>query len=87
MTPKLKELIRAFFARFDAAREIRWTFGFRPEQLGDHLAQHGLRVIADLGAAEYRSLVMGERSRGLVGYEFYRVAVAEVAEAEEMSEV
>jgi len=73
--------VKALFALLDASGE-RWTFGFDPEQLGDYLAQHGLRLSADLGAADYRRLIMGERSRGLVGYEFYRVAVAEVAEAE-----
>ncbi len=70
--------LKALFARLDASGE-RWTFGFQPDQVGDYLARHGLRLIADLGAADYRSLIMGERSRGLVGYEFYRVAVAEVA--------
>jgi methyltransferase (TIGR00027 family) len=72
--------LKALFARLEASGE-RWTFGFDPERLGDYLARHGLRLIADLGAADYRSLIMGERSRGLVGYEFYRVAMAEVAEA------
>jgi methyltransferase (TIGR00027 family) len=73
--------LEALFARLAASGE-RWTFGFHPDQLSDDLARHGLSLIADLGAADYRNLVMGERSRGLVGYEFYRVAVAEVAEAE-----
>jgi methyltransferase (TIGR00027 family) len=73
--------LEALFARLAASGE-RWTFGFHPDRLGDYVARHGLRLMADLGAADYRSLIMGERSRGLVGYEFYRVAVAEVAEAE-----
>lgn len=72
--------LKALFARLAASGE-RWTFGFHPEQLGEYLQQHGLSLIADLGAADYRSLVMGDRSRGLVGYEFYRLAEAEVAEA------
>jgi methyltransferase (TIGR00027 family) len=70
--------LKALFARLAATGES-WTFGFHPDQVGDTLARHGLRLIADLGAADYRSLIMGERSRGLVGYEFYRVALAEVA--------
>jgi methyltransferase (TIGR00027 family) len=77
--------LKALFARLEASGE-RWTFGFDPERLGGHLARHGLRLIADLGAADYRSLIMGERSRGLVGYEFYRVAMAEVAEASSLSD-
>ena len=70
--------LKALFARLDASGE-RWTFGFQPDQVGNYLARHGLHLIADLGAAEYRSLIMGERSAGLIGYEFYRVAAAEVA--------
>jgi hypothetical protein len=56
-----------------------WTFGFRPEDLAEYLRLHGLHLIDDLGAADYRIKVMGARAPGLVGYEFYRVGVAEVA--------
>jgi methyltransferase (TIGR00027 family) len=70
--------LKALFARLGASGE-RWTFGFQPDQVGNYLARHRLHLIADLGAADYRSLIMGERSRDLIGYEFYRVAVAEVA--------
>jgi len=71
----------ALFARLAASNES-WTFGFRPEELGEYLQRHGLRLIDDLGAAEYRAKVMGARARGLVGYEFYHVAVAEVGDTE-----
>ena len=70
--------LKALFARLATSGE-RWTFGFQPSELGAYLVQHGLRLSADLGADDYRRLVMGERSRGLVGYEFYRVAMADVA--------
>jgi methyltransferase (TIGR00027 family) len=71
----------ALFTRLAASNES-WTFGFWPEELGEYLRRHGLHLIDDLGAAEYRVKVMGARARGLVGYEFYHVAVAEVGDAE-----
>jgi O-methyltransferase involved in polyketide biosynthesis len=52
-----------------------WTFGFRPEVISDYLARREFRLIADLGAREYRArywpLVQPE------GYEFYRAVLAE----------
>jgi methyltransferase (TIGR00027 family) len=72
----------ALFARLAASNEC-WTFGFRPEELGEYLRRHHLHLIHDLGAAEYRVKVMGARARGLVGYEFYHVAMAEVGDKEE----
>jgi methyltransferase (TIGR00027 family) len=65
-----------------AASNESWTFGFRPEELSEYLQRHGLHLIDDLGAAEYRIKVMGARAHGLVGYEFYHVAVAEVGDTE-----
>jgi methyltransferase (TIGR00027 family) len=72
--------LHALFTRLAASNE-NWTFGFRPEQLVEYLRRHGLNLLEDLGAAEYRVKVMGARARGLVGYEFYHVAVAEVGDA------
>jgi methyltransferase (TIGR00027 family) len=69
------------FTRLAASNES-WTFGFRPEELGEYLRRHGLHLVDDLGAAEYRVKVMGARARGLVGYEFYHVAAAEVGDTE-----
>jgi methyltransferase (TIGR00027 family) len=69
----------ALFTRLAASNES-WTFGFWPEELGEYLRRHGLNLIDDLAAAEYRAKVMGARARGLVGYEFYHVAVAEVGD-------
>lgn len=58
--------------------EEKWTCGFLPEELPDYLREFGLRLVEDLGAAEYRERYMPERTELLRGYEFYRVAIAEV---------
>jgi methyltransferase (TIGR00027 family) len=55
-----------------------WTFGFRPEEVPAYLAEKGLRLLIDLGAAEYRSKYMAPVKK-LIGYEFYRAALAEKA--------
>lgn len=57
--------------------EEKWTCGFIPAELPDHLGALGLRLIEDKGAAEYRETYLPERKILLKGYEFYRVAVAE----------
>jgi methyltransferase (TIGR00027 family) len=54
--------------------EERWTFGLKPENVSSFLAKYSMRVLHDLGAAEYRKIYIPERSDR--GYEFYRVAVA-----------
>ncbi len=53
-----------------------WTFGFRPEDVPNYLARRGLRLIADLGAADYRALYWPQRKQA-EGYEFYRAVLAE----------
>jgi methyltransferase (TIGR00027 family) len=53
-----------------------WIFGFVPEEVPAYLAKKGIRLLADLGAAEYRAKYM-PLVKKLVGYEFYRVALAE----------
>jgi methyltransferase (TIGR00027 family) len=55
-----------------------WTFGLRPEALPDELAERGLKLREDLGAGTYRARYFGERAEHMRGYEFYRVALAEV---------
>jgi methyltransferase (TIGR00027 family) len=55
-----------------------WTFGFDPSDLPGQLATRGLRLMVDLGAKEYRGLCEDARMRQAKGYEFYRIAVAEV---------
>jgi methyltransferase (TIGR00027 family) len=53
-----------------------WTFGFKPEEVPSYLAKKGIRLVIDLGAAEYRQRYMPPVKK-LIGYEFYRVALAE----------
>jgi methyltransferase (TIGR00027 family) len=53
-----------------------WTFGFKPEEVPVYLAKKGLRLVTDLGAAEYRGRYMPPVKK-LIGYEFYRAALAE----------
>lgn len=63
------------------AIEERWTFGFRPEELPGYLADFGLQLLKDAGAADYRQQYIPERKKILKGYEFYRVAMARVDNA------
>jgi methyltransferase (TIGR00027 family) len=56
-----------------------WTFGLRPETLPHYLDERGLKLLEDLGASDYRARYMGEHTKERRGYEFYRVALAEVA--------
>jgi methyltransferase (TIGR00027 family) len=53
-----------------------WTFGFKPEELAAYLGKKGIRLLMDLGATEYRRKYMPPVKK-LVGYEFYRAALAE----------
>jgi methyltransferase (TIGR00027 family) len=54
------------------------TFGIEPSRLRELLAEHGLSLESDLGAAEYRERYFGEEARKMRGHEFYRVALARV---------
>ena len=51
-----------------------WSFGIDPERISAFLKERGLRLIEDLGAAEYRARYQQRDN----GYEFYRAALAEV---------
>jgi methyltransferase (TIGR00027 family) len=55
-----------------------WTFGLLPEEVSAFLQDTGLRLRQDVGSGEYRAQFMGPRGRHLKGYQFYRVAVADV---------
>ncbi len=55
-----------------------WTFGFDPMELPKYLERRGLRLVSDLDSRACRARYMGEQGRHLIGYEFYRIAVAEV---------
>jgi methyltransferase (TIGR00027 family) len=58
-----------------------WTFGFRPEDVPQYLAQRDIRLCEDLGAADYRARYW-PRPTAPEGYEFYRVVLAEVQEVD-----
>jgi methyltransferase (TIGR00027 family) len=53
-----------------------WTFGLLPESLPRCLQAHGLRLVEDLGANDYRTRYFGPKARRMRGYAFYRAALA-----------
>jgi O-methyltransferase involved in polyketide biosynthesis len=53
-----------------------WTFGFDPEVLPGCLQAHGLRLVEDLGADDYRARYFGPEAGKMGGYTFYRAARA-----------
>jgi O-methyltransferase involved in polyketide biosynthesis len=55
-----------------------WTFGLRPDAVAHYLEQHGLHLLADLGADEYRRKVMRPDARRMRGYGFYHAVLAEI---------
>src|SRR5262245_57738937 len=65
------------FASLEAAGE-KLTWGIEPENLPAFLAERGMSLETDLGAAQYRQLYFGAKARTMRGHEFYRVAVARV---------
>lgn len=56
------------------------TFGIDPTTLADFLADRGLCLERDIGAADYRELYFKDRARKMRGHEFYRVAIARVGQ-------
>jgi methyltransferase (TIGR00027 family) len=65
------------FASLEKAGE-RLTFGLDPAELPEFLAERGLSLESDVGAAEYRERYFGERARRMRGHGFYRAALARV---------
>ena len=61
------------FASLAKAGE-KLTFGLDPAELAAYLADRGLSLERDIGAAEYRALYFGDEARKMRGHEFYRVA-------------
>jgi len=55
-----------------------WTFGLLPEEVSAFLQETGLRLRQDVGSCDYRAQFMGQRGRHMKGYQFYRVALADV---------
>jgi methyltransferase (TIGR00027 family) len=72
--PGLRSLLGALRQRGEP-----WTFGFEPEALPSYLAARHFKLIVDLGAAEYRRRYWKSMPERGIGYEFYRVALAEIA--------
>jgi methyltransferase (TIGR00027 family) len=65
------------FASLAKAGE-KLTFGLDPKTLPEFLADRGLRLERDIGAAEYRELYLKDAARKIRGHEFYRVALARI---------
>lgn len=61
-----------------AKADERWTFGFDPALLSDHLEARGIHLEGDVGSSEYRAQYYGRQAVPMRGYEFYRVAVGRV---------
>jgi methyltransferase (TIGR00027 family) len=70
---------RNLFASLEKAGE-RFTFGMEPSHVPRYLAERGLSLESDVGAAEYRERYFGAAARHIRGHEFYRVAVARVTD-------
>jgi len=71
--------IMALFRALESAEPPEDRLFDDPAETRTYLAARGLELIADVGAAEYRSRYLGQRRGPMRGYEFYRVAVARVA--------
>jgi len=56
-----------------------WTFGLIPGDLPSYLGARGLGLNSDAGAREYRRAYFGKDAESMNGYDFYHVAVADVA--------
>lgn len=55
-----------------------FTFGISPADLGRYLADRGLSLVTDIGAADYRRRYYGVSADTMRGHEFYRTAHAVV---------
>jgi len=68
---------KRLFAALEKAGE-RFTWGIEPEKLAGFLAERGLFLESDVGAAEYRERYFRDAARRMRGHEFYRVALARI---------
>ncbi len=59
-----------------------WTFGLYPEKLAEYLGERGFSLLMDVGSLEYRARYIGPAGHHMEGFEFYRVAMAEVRKLE-----
>jgi methyltransferase (TIGR00027 family) len=71
---------RNLLASLEKAGE-RLTFGMEPAEMARYLADRGLILEMDVGAAEYRARYLGAGARDIRGHEFYRVALARVGQS------
>jgi O-methyltransferase involved in polyketide biosynthesis len=81
---KIFDQPQAFFGGAKMTAMVRavgepWTFGLEPAQLTNFLNQRGLLLQQDVGASDYRAKYYGAAAQRMRGYEFYRIAVADVA--------
>jgi methyltransferase (TIGR00027 family) len=77
-SPRAFEGTEKLLATLAAAGE-NWTFGLDPSRISAYLAQRGLALDKDVGAADYRAQCYGPSAKDMRGYEFYRIAVAHTA--------
>lgn len=65
---------------FEALRKAgeTWHFGLDPQALAPFLAERNFTLLEDIGATEFRALCLGPAANNVHGYEFYRIAVAEI---------
>ena len=55
-----------------------WDFGLCPDELRTYLDSYNMLLRYEGGAADYRAQYFGEKSKGMKGYEYFRLARAEV---------
>ncbi len=65
------------FASLEKVGE-KLTFGIEPSKLPGFLAERGMTLESDVGAAEYRERYFNDAARKMRGHEFYRVALARI---------
>jgi|SRR5687768_17953076 len=62
------------------------VFGLDPADLAGYLAERGLTLTSDTGAADLRRQVYGEASTAMRGHEFYRLAHAVVPDLRQVGD-
>jgi methyltransferase (TIGR00027 family) len=73
----------AFYGFTSIDRRLRrhgenWDFGIVPETLHAYLNAHNIQLHYDGGASAYRARYFGEKSKHMKGYEYFRIARAEI---------
>ena len=65
------------FASLEKVGE-KLTWGIDPKELPGFLAERGLSLESDVGAADYRERYFKDAARSMRGHEFYRIALARI---------